>query len=81
MSRDTVRNWVKFVLQAAGVNMDVFGVHSTRAASTSQAVLKGIPLATIIRTAGWKQDQTFRKFYQRPITRDTTFATSLLEDA
>jgi len=79
-SRDTVANWVKAVLATAGINLTLYSPHSTRAASTSKAALKGIPLNTIIRTAGWSSDQTFRAFYNKPITRDTGFATGILND-
>lgn len=77
-SRDTVSNWIKAVLQAAGVDMAVFASHSTRSASTSAAMQANVPIATILRTAGWASDSTFRRFYNLPVTRDTTFASAIL---
>lgn len=79
-SRDTVSNWVKAVLKEAGVNLTLYGPHSTRAASTSKASQKGVPLDTIIRTAGWTCEQTFRVFYNKPITRNTDFAQCILDN-
>jgi len=78
VSRDTVSNWVKSVLTSAGIDLTLYGPHSTRAASTSKAAFKGVPLNTIVRTAGWSNDQTFRVFYKKPITRDTSFAHCIL---
>ena len=50
-SRSTISRWVKQVLLKAGVEKS-FTSHSTRAASTSAARLRGVCLQTIIRTAG-----------------------------
>ena len=41
--------------------------HSIRAASTSKASKFGVPLATIMRAAGWSNSNTFRTFYNKPI--------------
>ena len=78
ITRDTFGKWIKFVLGQAGIDLAQFGVHSTRVASTSMAWSKGVPLQTIIRTAGWEADNTFRKFYKRPVTRSGDFAQSIL---
>lgn len=78
VTRDTIRNWAKAVLGAAGVDLNIYGPHSTRSAATSAAAAHKIPLQTIIRTAGWDKESTFRRFYSRPVTRDTTFADCIL---
>lgn len=80
-ARDTVSNWVKAVLAEAGINLKIYGPHSTRGASTSLAALKGVPLNTIVKTAGWSSAQTFRFFYQKPITRNTQFANCVLDSS
>ena len=72
--RDTLSRWVKQMLSFNGVDMAIFSPHSTRGASTSAAVASKVPLATIIKIAGWAQENTFRQFYHRPITRDQEFA-------
>ena len=76
-SKSTIANWIKIGLRMAGIDMDMFTPHSTRSASTSAVVTK-IPIDTIIRTAGWASDCTFRKFYKRPITNDSSFSVALL---
>ena len=50
----------------AGLN-NRFGVYSTRAASTSAARLNGVSLPIIIKTAGWKNVQTFARYYHKTI--------------
>lgn len=79
VSRDTISNWIKQSLRAAGVDMHAFGAHSTRSAATSAALVAKVPLATILKTAGWANDSVFRKFYNKPIVRSTTFADSILK--
>ena len=44
VSRDTISRWVKTVLQKSGIDVNFFKPHSTRAAATSKAFLKSIPL-------------------------------------
>jgi len=59
--------------------MAVFSSHSTRAASVSDAFEAKVPLATILSTAGWSTDSTFRKHYNLPIKRNTDFAKAVLQ--
>ena len=46
---------------------DVFKQHSIRAAATSAAVRKNIPLHTILNTVGWSKDSTLQKYYYKPV--------------
>ena len=62
-------NWVKKGLKLAGVNMDIFTAHSTRAASTSK-VKGSVKLSTILKTAGWRRSQTFAKYYDKVVEDD-----------
>ena len=78
ISRDTLSRWLKTTLRNAGVDMSMFNTHSTRSASTSAAMAANIPIQTIIKTAGWSKDCTFRKFYLKPVRRHTSFAKSIL---
>ncbi len=39
-SRDTIRRWIRDVMSNAGIDMNIFTPHSTRAASTSKAATK-----------------------------------------
>ena len=68
-------------MRRAGVDMSMFTPHSLRSASTSAAGFANLPLDTILRTAGWSKEDTFRKFYERPVGRDTSFARAVLNTA
>lgn len=79
VSKDTVARWIKTVMIRAGIDVTVFGPHSVRAAVTSKASQKSVPIADILKTAGWSNVGTFRKFYEKPILNDVTFAKSILQ--
>ena len=51
----------------AGIDVEIFKAHSTRAASCSRAKNDGIPIENILRTAGWANNSTFEKFYDKII--------------
>ena len=61
----TISRWLKEALSNAGIDTSVFKAHSVRAASTSAAADGGVPIDTILRTAGWTNAGTFAKFYHR----------------
>ena len=64
---DTVRRWIVKVMARAGIDTRVFKAHSTRAAATSAARRKDVPLAAILKAVLWKSENTFVKFYNRPV--------------
>jgi site-specific recombinase XerD len=72
VTKSTLGKWIKTVLSNAGINIQIFKPHSTRSASTSAASFR-VPIETVLKTAGWKQDCTFRQFYKREISNDTSF--------
>ena len=58
-------------MRLAGVDVNIFSPHSTRAASTSKANRSGtVRLGTILKTAGWTNARTFAKFYDKPIEEE-----------
>jgi integrase len=69
ISKDSVSRWVKVVLERSGIDTVIFKAHSTRSASTSRAKESGVPLQTILDTAGWAGARTFHRFYQRQLER------------
>lgn len=78
-SKDTISRWIKETLYKAGVDKK-FTSHSTRHASTSKALHKGVPLDVIRKTAGWSDtSQVFEKYYHRPIINSSSmFARAIL---
>ena len=82
VSRDTISRWIRFVLQKSGIDTKIFKPHSTRMAATSKATDLHVPISTVIRTAGWSTDCTFRKFYHKPIKNSNEqFALTILDNA
>ena len=69
ITKDTLARWVKSVMSSAGIDTSIFTPHSLRAASTSAAARNKVPLDTILATAGWSKESTFRKFYNKPINQ------------
>ena len=80
VSRDTISRWAKAVLEAAGIDTKVYSSHSTRAASTSKAFSKAVPLDVLMKAAGWQSENTFQKFYKKPIvqSKDDSLITAIL---
>ena len=56
----------------AGVDTAIFKGHSTRAASTSAAIVKGVSVNDIMAMAGWSRSSTFEKYYHRHAINDFT---------
>ena len=65
VSKSTVARWIRDVLHRADVDTSRLGAHSTRSASTSAAVAKGTPMATVLKAAGWSGGSTFSKYYKK----------------
>lgn len=68
-SKDTVARWVKSVLTNAGIQG--FGPHSFRGASSSAMVESGVSLQDVLKSAGWSNASTFRKYYYKPVAEKT----------
>lgn len=78
-STQSISRWIKDVLQSSGVDVAVFGAHSTRHAATSAARANGVPIDVIRKKAGWtNSSQIFAKFYNRPLLTNDNFARSTL---
>lgn len=76
-SRDTIRRWTRNVMRDAGIDLTIFSPHSTRSASSSKASLT-LPVSTIMATVGWSCESVFAKFYRRPLSKRTDFASAVL---
>ena len=80
--RDTLSRWTLKVMQMAGVHVSKYKSHSTRGASSSAAKRLGVPVSLILRQASWKSAQSFAKYYDKELDRDTAeVASVLLNDA
>ena len=80
VTQATVSRWVKSLMLKAGIDKQ-FGTHSTKAAATSAAKLKGVPINSIIKTAGWSNAKTFERFYHKPLNalqEESSFQNAIL---
>ena len=59
-------------MDKAGINTEIYGAHSTRAASTSAARTKNIDTDRILAATGWSNENTFSKFYNKMVTDVTS---------
>ena len=66
VTSSTIARWLKTCLTEAGINTDIFKVHSVRGASSSTAVSAGVTTADILKAADWSSAGTFQKFYVLP---------------
>ena len=69
VSRDTVARWVKCMLNRSGVDTTKFSAGSVRPAAASKAKALSVPISCIMAKAGWSQESTFAKFYDKTIIR------------
>ena len=54
VATSTVARWLRSVLEASGIDMEIFRAHSTRGAATSAAAKAGISTEHILKTADWR---------------------------
>lgn len=75
----TISRWIRAFLRTSGINGEYSG-QSTRHASTSAALKKGLDVSIIKSTAGWSRDSlVFARFYNRPIESDRgSYVTTVL---
>ena len=79
VSKDTIARWIKWVLNNAGIDITIYGAHSTRAASSSAVHRSGVPITDIMKSAGWSNDKTFAKCYRLPLDNSCIYMDSVLK--
>ena len=77
ISTSTLSRWCVTVMKESGVNVNTFGSHSytfsfihIRSASTSKCKISGLSFKEIAKSAGWSNEKTFVKLYDKPIQED-----------
>ena len=66
VSGSTTGRWLKTCLSLANIDVNVYQAQSTRNASTTKAP-QLLPIDVVMKLAGWSQESTFRKFYDKPL--------------
>ena len=54
-------------MKSAGVDTNIYTVHSTRGAPASKAAASAVPIQAILKQGHWSRESTFARFYQREI--------------
>ena len=67
VSPDTVSRWIKTSLVNAGIDTSKYSADSTKSATRPAEEGNSISIATIMKSAGWSQESTFTKFYNKPV--------------
>jgi hypothetical protein len=63
-AKQTVKRWIGTMLEEADISASA---GSFRSASLSAAYLSGLSVDTIMKSAGWLREETWRRHYLRPI--------------
>ncbi|KAK2548898.1 Polyprotein P3 [Acropora cervicornis] len=74
----TIGRWLKTSLAQAGIDIHVYQAHSTRSASTSKAA-GSLPVDAVMKLAGWSQESTFRKYYDKTVSASDEMNKAVLE--
>lgn len=67
VSKDMVARWLKTMLCKCGIDTKRYTAGSIRPVSVSKAKALDVPIATIMAKAGWTQEATFAKYYNKDI--------------
>lgn len=70
VSKDTIARWIRSVLALSGVNIARYTAGSVRPAAASKAKAMAVPVAHIMSKAGWSQETTFARHYDKVIARN-----------
>ena len=70
ISTTTASGWCVIVMKDSGINVNIFGSHSTRSASTSKCKISGLSFKEIAKSTGWSNGKIFAKFFDRSIQED-----------
>jgi hypothetical protein len=77
VSSQTLSRWISTVLRSCDIER-FFTAHSVRSASASRAFASNIDINCILSTVGWRSETTFAKFYNKPISEEGSFSSSVL---
>ncbi|GFN86914.1 reverse transcriptase/ribonuclease h/methyltransferase [Plakobranchus ocellatus] len=58
---------IRHVLDLAGIDLTLFTAHNTGAANISAAARTGLPLRSMLNSAGGSSECTFARFYRKDI--------------
>ena len=80
VSSSTIGRWLRTCLSVANIDGNIYQAHSTRSALTTKAV-QLLPIDVVMKLAGWSQESTFRKFYDKPLAITDQMSNAILNIA
>ena len=63
ISTTTLSRWCITVMKESEINVNIFGSHSTRSASTSKCKISRLSFKEIAKSAGLSNEKTFAQFF------------------
>ena len=63
----TLSRWCVTVMKESEININIFGSHSTRLASTINGKMSGLSFKELVKSAGWLNEKKVTRFYDRSI--------------
>ena len=80
ITKDTVTRWVNDMMIRAGIDMTRYVTHSCRAAASSFAKKRLVPVKKIMNACGWSSEGTFANHYHKDIINGRTIGEDMLEE-
>ena len=74
----TIGRCLKSSLTQAGIDIHVYQAHSIWSASTSKTA-GSLPVDAVMKLAGWSQESTFRKYYDKTVSASNEMNKAVLE--
>ncbi|KAG1370665.1 hypothetical protein G6F61_011843 [Rhizopus arrhizus] len=69
----TVSNWIKSIMNKAGIDITKYKAHSIRSASSTKAVEKSHSIQTVKQHANWSSNaNTFERYYYKPTAQQSS---------
>lgn len=72
LSQDTISQWIKQVLKAAGKDISKYSAHISRAACTSYCKDIDLSISETMKSAGWSNTSPFARFYDKLVENATS---------
>ena len=67
VKKQTISRWIREVMEMSGIDISVYGPHSTRGASISEATRRGASVDNLMKHGHWKNLGTYSRFYNREL--------------
>lgn len=70
VSKDTITRWINDIMHKAGIDIKKYFTHSCRAAASSFAASRKVPIKKIVDACGWSNEKTFTMHYHKQVHPD-----------